>query len=75
MNAQKRAPLAALSAPREKCFHFLFDNADVVIDGMLQQQRARLLTNSDQKQCLVILLQAVPVYLIHQQLPNMQQGL
>src|SRR5215469_2551158 len=37
MNAQKRAPLTALSAPREKCFHFLFDNADVVIDGMLQQ--------------------------------------
>jgi hypothetical protein len=36
MNAL-RAPLTALSAPREECFHFLLDNADVVIDGMLRQ--------------------------------------
>src|SRR5215467_670787 len=38
MNAQKRAPLTALSAPREECFHFWFDNADVVIEGMLRQR-------------------------------------
>ena len=31
MNAL-RAPLTALSAPREECFHFLLDHADVVMD-------------------------------------------
>src|SRR5215468_10299892 len=35
MNAL-RAPLTALSAPREECFHFSIDNTDVVIDGILQ---------------------------------------
>src|SRR5215472_1753579 len=36
MNAL-RAPLTAPSAPREECFHFSIDNADVVIDEMLRQ--------------------------------------
>ena len=34
-----------------------------------------LMTNSDQKQGLVILLQTVLVYLLHDQLPNVRQGL
>jgi hypothetical protein len=33
------------------------------------------MTNSDQKQGLVILLQTVLVYLLHDQLPNVLQGL
>ena len=33
------------------------------------------MTNSDQKQGLVILLQAVLTYLLHDQLPNVRQGL
>ena len=37
MNAQKTGALDSPSAPREECFHFLFDNADVVIEGMLRK--------------------------------------
>ena len=36
MNAL-RAPLTALSAPREECFHFWIDNADVVIEEIFRQ--------------------------------------
>src|SRR6516162_2136124 len=41
MNAL-RAPLTALSAPREECFHFWIDNADVVTDGMLRHLTSEL---------------------------------
>ena len=44
-------------------------------EAMLQQQQFGLMANSDQEQGLVILLQTVLVYLLHDQLPNVRQGL
>ena len=40
MNAL-RAPLTALSAPREDCRHFLLDGADAFIDGQLSLSTAQ----------------------------------
>ena len=41
---------------------------------MFRQRPNRLIKNSDKKQGLIILLQTVPVYMLHDHIPNLRQG-